>query len=92
MRLPEQFISRMQRELGVAEAEALCAALETEPSTSVRLNPAKMAEQKWGGGRVAWSDYGYLLGERPAFTLDPDFHAGAYYVQEASSQFAGYIV
>lgn len=92
MRLPEQFISRMQRELGVVEAEALCAALETEPSTSVRLNPAKMAEQKWGGGRVAWSDYGYLLGERPAFTLDPDFHAGAYYVQEASSQFAGYIV
>ena len=92
MRLPEQFISRMQRELGVAEAEVLCAALETEPSTSVRLNPAKMAEQKWGGGRVAWSDYGYLLGERPAFTLDPDFHAGAYYVQEASSQFAGYIV
>ena len=92
MRLPEQFISRMQRELGVAEAEALCAVLETEPSTSVRLNPAKMAEQKWGGGRVAWSDYGYLLGERPAFTLDPDFHAGAYYVQEASSQFAGYIV
>ena len=92
MRLPEQFISRMQRELGVAEAEALCAALETEPSTSVRLNPAKIAEQKWDGGRVAWSDYGYLLGERPAFTLDPDFHAGAYYVQEASSQFAGYIV
>lgn len=92
MRLPEQFILRMQRELGPTEADALCAALETEPSTSVRLNPAKMEEQKWGGKRIAWSDYGYLLGERPAFTLDPDFHAGAYYVQEASSQFAGYIV
>jgi 16S rRNA C967 or C1407 C5-methylase (RsmB/RsmF family)/NOL1/NOP2/fmu family ribosome biogenesis protein len=51
-----------------------------------------MAEQKWGGERVRWSEYGYLLGERPAFTLDPDFHAGAYYVQEASSQFAGYII
>ena len=25
--------------------------------------------------------------ERPSFTLDPAFHAGAYYVQEASSQF-----
>lgn len=92
MRLPEQFIARMQRELGPAEAEALCAALGTEPSTAVRLNPKKMSEQKWGGKRVAWSEYGYLLGERPAFTLDPDFHAGAYYVQEASSQFAGYIV
>lgn len=92
MRLPEQFILRMRRELGPTEADALCAALETEPSTSVRLNPAKMEEQKWGGKHIAWSDYGYLLGERPAFTLDPDFHAGAYYVQEASSQFAGYIV
>lgn len=92
MRLPEQFVARMQRELGTAEADALCAALETEPSTSVRLNPAKMAEQKWGGRGVAWSEYGYQLDERPAFTLDPDFHAGAYYVQEASSQFAGYII
>ena len=92
MRLPEQFIQRMQRELGAEEAEALCAALDTEPSTSVRLNPAKMSEEKWGGRKVAWSEYGYQLDERPAFTLDPDFHAGAYYVQEASSQFAGYIV
>ena len=92
MRLPEQFIQRMQRELGAEEAEALCAALDTEPSTAVRLNPAKMSEDKWGGRKVAWSEYGYLLGERPAFTLDSDFHAGAYYVQEASSQFAGYIM
>ena len=92
MRLPEQFIQRMQRELGAVEAEALCAALDTEPSTAVRLNPAKMSEDKWGGRKVAWSEYGYLLGERPAFTLDSDFHAGAYYVQEASSQFAGYII
>ena len=91
MRLPEQFIARMQRELGAAEADALCAALGTEPSTAVRLNTAKMTAEKWGGRRVAWSENGFLLDERPAFTLDPDFHAGAYYVQEASSQFAGYI-
>ena len=92
MRLPEQFIQRMQRELGAEEAEALCAALDTEPSTAVRLNPAKMSEDKWGGRKVAWSEYGYQLDVRPAFTLDSDFHAGAYYVQEASSQFAGYII
>lgn len=29
--------------------------------------------------------YGYLLDSRPIFTLDPLFHVGAYYVQEASS-------
>ncbi|QNA46014.1 methyltransferase RsmF C-terminal domain-like protein [Lacibacter sediminis] len=36
---------------------------------------------------VPWSSSGYYLGERPSFTLDPLLHAGAYYVQEASSMF-----
>ncbi len=40
-------------------------------------------------GRVPWCDEGWYLHERPSFTFDPDFHAGAYYVQEASSQFVG---
>jgi NOL1/NOP2/fmu family ribosome biogenesis protein/precorrin-6B methylase 2 len=31
------------------------------------------------------------LTERPVFTLDPAMHAGAYYVQEASSQFVEHI-
>jgi 16S rRNA C967 or C1407 C5-methylase (RsmB/RsmF family)/NOL1/NOP2/fmu family ribosome biogenesis protein len=37
--------------------------------------------------RVPWSSYGYYLEERPSFTFDPLFHAGVYYVQEASSMF-----
>jgi len=37
--------------------------------------------------RVPWSSMGYYLPERPSFTFDPLFHAGAYYVQEASSMF-----
>jgi NOL1/NOP2/sun family putative RNA methylase len=37
--------------------------------------------------RVQWSSDGFYLNERPSFTLDPLFHAGAYYVQEASSMF-----
>jgi 16S rRNA C967 or C1407 C5-methylase (RsmB/RsmF family) len=37
--------------------------------------------------RVPWSQYGYYLSERPSFTFDPLFHAGCYYVQEASSMF-----
>ena len=36
---------------------------------------------------VPWTDYGYYLSERPSFTFDPFFHAGCYYVQEASSMF-----
>jgi 16S rRNA C967 or C1407 C5-methylase (RsmB/RsmF family)/NOL1/NOP2/fmu family ribosome biogenesis protein len=93
MQLPEKFIQRMQRELGDDEAQALCSSLLTEPSTSVRLNPYKMAAPKWADAMpVPWSEDGYRLSERPSFTLDAAFHAGAYYVQEASSQFAGYIL
>lgn len=36
---------------------------------------------------VPWHPQGFYLSERPVFTLDPRFHAGAYYVQEASSMF-----
>lgn len=34
---------------------------------------------------VPWTAQGYYLSQRPFFTFDPFIHAGAYYVQEASS-------
>lgn len=68
-----------------------------EKITSLRINPNKLqnkaAVQKvlqsltTGESRVPWSEYGYYLPSRPSFTFDPFFHAGAYYVQEASSMF-----
>ena len=57
-----------------------------QPSfTSIRLNPAK--QKPYDLTKIAWTDFGYFLPERPSFTLDPTFHAGTYYVQEASSMF-----
>ena len=41
---------------------------------------------------IPWSPQGWYLAERPSFTLDTDFHAGAYYVQEPSSQFVGHLL
>ena len=70
MQLPERFVERMERELGHDEAMALCEALATEPTTSVRLNPQKMTQPKWETQKVGWSRWGYLLPERPSFTLD----------------------
>ncbi|MDB5210335.1 MAG: methyltransferase, partial [Sediminibacterium sp.] len=56
--------------------------------TSIRLNPAKtMVHGSWSMNKIPWCPHGYYLSERPSFTLDPSFHAGAYYVQEASSMF-----
>jgi 16S rRNA C967 or C1407 C5-methylase (RsmB/RsmF family) len=61
------------------------------PSLSIRINPSKFnssfTDQLPVDGKVPWCDQGYYLHERPSFTLDPLFHAGAYYVQEPSSMF-----
>ena len=41
--------------------------------------------------QIPWSKWGRILGERPVFTLDPLYHAGAYYVQDSSAQFVGHV-
>ena len=84
MALPEAFIKRTKAILG-DEFEAFEKALQTTPPTSVRVND-KM-EHHPSGNHVAWCETGYYLDERPLFTADPLFHAGVYYVQEASSMF-----
>jgi len=84
MILPEAFIKRTQELLGF-EFEALKKALDSTPPTSIRVNN-KMDYQP-SEDKVAWCDSGYYLPERPLFTADPLFHAGVYYVQEASSMF-----
>lgn len=66
-----------------------------EQVTAIRINPAKWPAVSNSGSlnhlaikeKVAWSSFGYYLAERPSFTLDPFFHAGCYYVQDASSMF-----
>ncbi|MEO7393418.1 MAG: Fmu (Sun) domain protein, partial [Chitinophagaceae bacterium] len=58
-----------------------------EQITSVRMNLAKPSEIKNQKSKIPWADTGYYLGSRPSFTFDPLFHAGCYYVQEASSMF-----
>ena len=88
--LPERFVETMREALGV-DAEKLFAALDTEPAVSIRLNPAKPAEC-FDGEAVGWCKWGRYLAERPQFTLDPLMHGGAYYVQEASSQFVAHLL
>ena len=56
--------------------------------TSIRINPAKApTAMPANPTAVPWSSFGYYLDTRPSFTFDPLFHAGTYYVQEASSMF-----
>lgn len=55
------------------------------PVISLRLNPRKSGTTFDKNAVVPWCDNGRYLNERPNFTADPLLHAGAYYVQEASS-------
>ena len=85
--LPLEFIDSMRQQLG-SEAELLLRALETEPITSIRLNTKlDVLTFECDTDEVPWHMDGYYLSERPQFTLDPLFHCGCYYVQEASSMF-----
>jgi 16S rRNA C967 or C1407 C5-methylase (RsmB/RsmF family)/NOL1/NOP2/fmu family ribosome biogenesis protein len=90
MELPDLFVKRMH-DLLADEAEGVLKALEEEPVVSVRLNPAKCAFG-CAGDSVPWATDGFYLDERRAFTFDPLFHAGCYYVQEASSMFLEQVV
>lgn len=80
--LPPALRARLALLLG-DELPALEMALKEPPPVSIRLNPAKPGGP--GGSPVPWCHTGRYLPERPVFTLDPLLHAGAYYVQEASS-------
>ncbi len=73
----------MQARLG-AEWENFAAALEAPPPTSVRLHPEKGADLFPQAAPIPWHPLGRRLPERPAFEEEPLWHAGAYYVQEAS--------
>lgn len=84
MNLPAPFIEQMRGILG-ADLEAFLEALQAPAPVSIHLNPLKKSTANTGLAQVVWYDEGYYLPERPVFTLDPLFHAGAYYVQEASS-------
>ena len=86
MDLPAGFAEQMKTHLG-PEWPAFLAALESPAPTSIRLNPAKAYHAPPGAVPVPWAPQGVYLPARPSFTLDPAFHAGAYYVQEASSMF-----
>lgn len=81
---PADFLRDMATRLG-PEYSAFLQSLEETPPVSIRLHPKKASAFASGVERVPWCQTGYYLQERPVFTLDPLFHAGAYYVQEASS-------
>lgn len=92
MQLPEKLLKSLEGIRGFDRRAFEKVHASGEQVTSIRLNPAKSISQFPNfsisqSAKVLWSGYGYYLQERPSFTFDPLFHAGCYYVQEASSMF-----
>ena len=92
MILSQEFIGQLQGLLP-DEWEALVEAITaSEPSVAVRVNEARGAKVPAGARRVPWCAEGFYLADRPAFTFDTDWHAGHYYVQDASSMFITHVI
>jgi 16S rRNA C967 or C1407 C5-methylase (RsmB/RsmF family)/NOL1/NOP2/fmu family ribosome biogenesis protein len=97
VQLPIQLIESLKRVDGFDEDAFISVHATPNKVTSIRVNPFKsildddknsihhssLNVQKM----VPWTQYGFYLETRPSFTFDPLFHAGCYYVQEASSMF-----
>lgn len=86
--IKEAFKRYLEDAIGRENALVAFSAFEEPASASVRYNPFKETV-RMNGMSVPWSQEGVILEERPVFTLDPVFHAGAYYVQDSSSMFVG---
>lgn len=90
--LPSKLVEALKHHFNIDTDPFTQAHESREQITSVRINPAKTSAQFEGLPSVPWCKEGYYLQERPVFTLDPLFHAGTYYVQEASSMFIAHII
>ena len=91
MTLPQEFVKRMKTQLQ-DEADAFFTSLEQPSPTSVRLHHLKGKSSFDLSEKVPWCADGYYLESRPFFHLDPHWHGGAYYVQEASSMILDHVL
>lgn len=89
MQVPQVLIQSLQHIAGFERGAFEQVHASGDQVVSIRLNPAKpiVSPSVEPNGGVPWCEHGYYLKERPFFTFDPLLHAGAYYVQEASSMF-----
>jgi 16S rRNA C967 or C1407 C5-methylase (RsmB/RsmF family)/NOL1/NOP2/fmu family ribosome biogenesis protein len=86
--LPQTLLDSLQGVEGFDRDAFIRVHESAEQITSVRFNPHKAnSHQLPVSTKIPWSSQGYYLSERPQFVFDPLWHAGAYYVQEASSMF-----
>ncbi len=95
--LPESFLNSLKGLPGFDKESFVRVHDLGEQVTSLRMNPMKFVDSTTHKflnqtSSIPWCKNGYYLPARPFFVTDPLWHAGAYYVQEASSMFVQYIL
>lgn len=95
--LPTAFEVYTKQLFGEERYNIFCKGLQQSSPVSIRINPFKtnkttQVADNFVPTHVAWCAEGFYLNLRPNFTFDPLFHAGAYYVQEASSMFLSHVL
>jgi 16S rRNA C967 or C1407 C5-methylase (RsmB/RsmF family)/NOL1/NOP2/fmu family ribosome biogenesis protein len=88
MDFPEEFIKRINSQRGI-DPGSLFESLKEPSPVSIRINHDRWNHQPLESENVQWCPEGWYLKKRPSFTLDPLFHSGCYYPQEASGMFVG---
>ena len=83
---PGEFVKRIHTQKYI-DADALLKSLAEPSCISVRVNSEKWEKKPFPSIPVPWSKSGFYLKSRPSYTLDPLFHSGCYYPQEASGMF-----
>ncbi len=101
MQLPDLLLDSLESVKGFDRESFVQLHESGKQVTSIRINPYKvsMVNGQWAihtaiqhspltiHQKIPWTELGFYLPQRPSFTFDPLFHAGCYYVQEASSMF-----
>lgn len=92
--LSQGFTSRLRTQRN--DAEEFISAISRTPFYSLRFNDKKLPGSPQSlfpiSSPVQWCDNAYYLDNRPNYTLNPLFHAGVVYPQEASSMYIAHIM
>jgi 16S rRNA C967 or C1407 C5-methylase (RsmB/RsmF family) len=89
--IPQKLIHTLTNATGFDE-DYFVQSHNIQAPTSVRINLKKEISDFDNQQQIAWCKHAYNLDVRPSFTYSPLFHAGCYYVQEASSMFLHHVV
>jgi 16S rRNA C967 or C1407 C5-methylase (RsmB/RsmF family)/NOL1/NOP2/fmu family ribosome biogenesis protein len=83
---PAKFTERLKQQKYI-DAFQLEESLDRSSPVSMRINMEKWNHTPALSTPVPWCSSGWYLQKRPSYTLDPLFHSGCYYPQEASGMF-----